>query len=78
MVSNCSIFYLREHQFSVDSAAIMLYATVVQVSFAFSLDFAQVSSGERCSENPLQRKAVAFPSSTNANLELTLAEMGLS
>lgn len=46
--------------------------------FAFSLHFAQVSSGKGCLENPLQRKAVAVPGSTDANLELTLAEMGMS
>lgn len=56
----------------------MLDATDVQVSFALSLHFAQVSSGKGCLENPLQRKAVAVPGSTDANLELTLAEMGMS
>lgn len=69
MVSNCSLFSLRTHQFSFDFAAIMLLATVVEVSFAFSLHFAQVSSGKGCLENPLQRKAVAVPGSTDANLK---------
>lgn len=78
MVSNCSLFSLRIHQFSFDLTAIMLDATDVQVSFKFSLHFAQVSSGKGCLENPLQRKAVAVPGSTDANLELTLAEMGMS